>query len=66
MKNFQEKIWILKLLQFQSPQNSEKKIKEVSKTDSNIVLIGDEGSGKEFVASKIHDYSHRSKNISNQ
>ena len=39
----------------------EKKIKEVSKTDSNIVLIGDEGSGKEFVASKIHDYSHRSK-----
>ena len=39
----------------------EKKISEVSKTDSNIVLIGDEGSGKEFVASKIHDYSHRSK-----
>ena len=39
----------------------EKQIKEVSKTDSNIVLIGDEGSGKEFVASKIHDYSHRSK-----
>ena len=39
----------------------EKKIKEVSKTDTNIVLIGDEGSGKEFVASKIHDYSHRSK-----
>ncbi len=39
----------------------EKKIKEVSKTDSNIVLIGDEGSGKEFVASKIHDNSHRSK-----
>ncbi len=39
----------------------ENKIKEVSKTDSNIVLIGDEGSGKEFVASKIHDSSHRSK-----
>jgi len=39
----------------------EKKIKEISKTDSNIILIGDEGSGKEFVASKIHDYSHRSK-----
>ena len=39
----------------------EKKIKEVSKTDSNIVLIGDEGSGKEFVASKIHDSSHRAK-----
>ena len=39
----------------------EKKIKEVSKTDSNIVLIGGEGSGKEFVASKIHDYSHRAK-----
>ena len=39
----------------------ENKIKDVSKTDSNIVLIGDEGSGKEFVASKIHDYSHRSK-----
>ena len=39
----------------------EKKIKEVSKTDSNIILIGDEGSGKEFVASKIHDSSHRAK-----
>ena len=39
----------------------ENKIKDVSKTDSNILLIGDEGSGKEFVASKIHDYSHRSK-----
>ena len=39
----------------------EKKIKEISKTDSNIILTGDEGSGKEFVASKIHDYSHRSK-----
>ena len=39
----------------------EKKIKEVSKTDSNIVLIGDEGCGKEFVASKIHDSSHRAK-----
>ena len=39
----------------------EKQIKEVSKTDSNIVLIGDEGSGKEFVASKIHDNSHRAK-----
>ena len=39
----------------------EKKIKQVSKTDSNVVLIGDEGSGKEFVASKIHYYSHRSK-----
>ena len=44
-----------------SSQLLEKKILEVSKTDSNIVLIGDEGSGKEFVASKIHDYSHRSK-----
>ena len=39
----------------------EKKIEEVSKTDSNIILIGDEGSGKEFVASKIHDNSHRAK-----
>ena len=39
----------------------ENKIREVSKTDSNIILIGDDGSGKEFVASKIHDYSHRSK-----
>ena len=39
----------------------ENKIKDVSKTDSNILLNGDEGSGKEFVASKIHDYSHRSK-----
>ena len=39
----------------------EKKIKEVSKTDSNVFLIGDEGSGKEFVASKIHDNSHRAK-----
>ncbi len=39
----------------------EKKIKEVSKTDSNIILIGDEGSGKEFIASKIHDSSYRAK-----
>ena len=39
----------------------EKKINEVSKTDSNVVLIGDEGSGKEFVASKIHYNSHRAK-----
>ncbi len=38
----------------------EKNISRVSKTDTNILLIGNHGSGKEFVASKIHSYSHRS------
>ncbi len=39
----------------------EKQINEISKMDSNVILIGDDGSGKEFVASKIHNFSHRSK-----
>tara|TARA_B100000963_G_scaffold351400_1_gene362938 strand:+ start:1111 stop:2472 length:1362 start_codon:yes stop_codon:yes gene_type:complete len=37
----------------------EKNIKQISKTDSNILLIGSDGSGKEFIASKIHTLSHR-------
>ena len=60
-RKFSRKDLDSEIVAISSPQNSLKKIKEVSKTDSNIVLIGDEGSGKEFVASKIHDYSHRSK-----
>ncbi len=42
-------------------KNLEKNISRVSKTDSNILLIGDDGSGKEFIASKIHIHSHRAK-----
>ena len=38
-----------------------KNIDNVSKTDSNIYIIGGDGSGKEFVANKIHNLSHRSK-----
>ncbi len=37
----------------------EKQINEISKIDSNVILIGDNGSGKEFVASMIHNLSHR-------
>ncbi len=39
----------------------EKQINEISKIDSNVILIGDNGSGKEFVASRIHNLSHRAK-----
>jgi len=39
----------------------EKKINQISKTDSNILILGDEGSGREFVAAKIHSLSYRSK-----
>ncbi len=38
----------------------EKQVNQISKTDSNILLIGDDGSGKEFIASRIHNLSHRS------
>ncbi len=38
----------------------EKQINQISKTDSNILLLGSDGSGKEFIASKIHALSHRS------
>ena len=39
----------------------EKKINQISKTDSNILIVGDDGSGREFVATKIHNLSYRSK-----
>ena len=39
----------------------EKRINQISKTDSNILIVGDDGSGREFVATKIHNLSYRSK-----
>lgn len=38
----------------------DKEISQICKTDSNILLVGNNGSGKEFIASKIHSLSHRS------
>ncbi len=38
----------------------ETQVIDISKIDSNVMLIGDEGCGKEFIASIIHNESHRS------
>jgi two-component system nitrogen regulation response regulator NtrX len=43
-----------------STKNLDKEISQICKTDSNVLLIGSNGSGKEFIASKIHSLSHRS------
>ena len=43
----------------------EKKINQISRTDTNVLLVGEDGSGKEFVATKIHNSSYRSKKTLN-
>ncbi len=65
IENFDKKDLDSKLVaRSKSSKNLEKQINQVSKTDGNILLIGDNGSGKEYFATKIHSYSHRSnKNI---
>ncbi len=47
----------------QSPQamKIKKMIREIAKTDDNALIIGEEGSGKQFVAKEIHNRS-RNKN----
>lgn len=36
--------------------------KKYSRSDENIVILGETGTGKEVLAQSIHNYSHRSKN----
>ncbi|TAN00007.1 MAG: sigma-54-dependent Fis family transcriptional regulator [Chitinophagaceae bacterium] len=38
------------------------KIKKIGPTDANILILGENGTGKDLIAKAIHDYSLRSKN----
>jgi DNA-binding NtrC family response regulator len=38
-------------------------IKKVAKTDANIIIIGENGTGKELVARELHRQSHRSSEV---
>ena len=40
-----------------------KMIEKISKTDANVLLLGENGTGKDLIARSIHQHSHRGKNV---
>jgi DNA-binding NtrC family response regulator len=47
----------------QAMENVLKVIKKVAKTDANILVIGENGTGKELVVKEIHSFSHRADEV---
>lgn len=38
-------------------------VKKVAKTDANVIITGENGTGKELIAKELHDYSQRSNEL---
>jgi len=60
---FSEKIIDKKIIgESQAIQKCLKDIRKIATTETNVLITGDTGTGKELAASSIHEKSHRSKN----